>query len=155
MYAHKEDRHADLRRWAKGTYDTEAGVELLIRSGWDERLDQGGWIDNRSGQPGVGPTEGTGYAYPRVGLFLASGGYLSGGERKQVATIASFLGQKLDEDAGQIAVVLANTMNGVDHSFIRLVQSAVGHTAGMHESGGNPLPWPGEHPHWKPEVSRG
>lgn len=140
MYAFREHRNAALRAWAKGIYPLEAGVELLIRSGWAARLDQSGYVEGGEDRE---------YAHPRVGEFLAHGGYLSGGEYRQVTVIASFLGQLARTgDAEALGGIhpfdmqLYEALPGVDHPFIRLVQSAVGHAAGLHEHGGNPLPWP-------------
>lgn len=133
--------HAALRAWAKGIYPTEAGAELLIRSGWAERINEAGYVQWSENPPDD-------YAYPRVGDYMRDAGYLSGGERRQIRLIASFLGQEqgLYPDEGEAATnrrtVLGEDLPGTDSSFIRLVQSAVGHAAGLHESGGNPLPWP-------------
>lgn len=131
--------HAAIRAWAKGLYPLEAGAELLIRSGWADRINASGWVSW---------SEDEEHAWPKVGEFLEHSGYLSGGECRQVRLIASFLGQRQglydDGDDGTAGnrTVLENDLPGVDRAFIRLVQSAVGHAAGMHESGGNPLPWP-------------
>jgi hypothetical protein len=130
--------HAGIRAWAKGMYPLEAGAELLCRTGWAARLDGAGYVEwSEDGQ----------YAWPKVGQFLRDAGYMSGGERRQVRLIASFLGQAqgmYDRDDGdpRDRTVLENDLPGTDHDFIRLVQSAVGHAAGLHEHGGNPLPWP-------------
>jgi hypothetical protein len=86
MYAFAEDRDAAIRAWAKGILPVMAGAELLIRSDWAERLDRGGLAGGQDNPPRE-------YAYPKVGEFLQSAGYLSGGEYRQIVTIASFLGQ--------------------------------------------------------------
>jgi len=127
MYAFTEDRNVALRAWAKGSLPDMAGVELLIRSGWASKLDQAGWIEKNGD-----------YAYPKVGLFLASAGYLSGGERRQITILGSLFGQRRDEDDVAIGTVLAHDLGNVDHSFIRLFQTAIGIAAGMYET------WPGE-----------
>lgn len=129
---------AALRAWAKGMYPLEAGVELLVRSGWAARVEQSGFVEW---------SENKRIAWPKVGDFLLRAGYLSGGERRQVTIIVSFLGQDTREGPDDSAlphlpVRLYEDLPGVDRRFVRLVQSAVGHAAGMHESGGNPLPWP-------------
>lgn len=123
-------RNEALREWAKGSLPDMAGVELLIRSDWARRLDNSGWI-----------TYDHGYAWPNVGGFLAQGGYLSGGERRQVTIIASFLNQRLDEDDVPIRVSMANDLGNVDYSFIRLLQVCVGIAAGMYDGRGKPA-WP-------------
>lgn len=137
-YAFAQDRNEALRAWAKGIYPSEAGVELLIRSGWASKLDSAGWLRASEDPPSK-------YAEPRVGDFLRHAGYLSGGERRQITVIASFLGLLVDD--GELVTDAYDTqlyeaLPGVDQEFIRLVQSAVGHAAGLHEHGGNPLPWP-------------
>jgi hypothetical protein len=131
--------HTAIRAWAKGLYPTEAGAELLIRSGWADRLNGGGWVDWSDDET---------TAFPKVGDYLRNTGYMSGGERRQIRLIASFLSQEQGlypaegDAAPNLRTVLGEDLPGVDRSFIRLVQSAVGHAAGLHESGGNPLPWP-------------
>lgn len=139
MYAFAQDRDAAIRAWADGMYPLMAGAELLIRSGWAERLDRAGFLR---------ASEGREYAYPQAGEFLARSGYLSGGERRQVTLIASFLGQLAPSSDATEGVVppydaqLYELLPGVDRSFIRLVMSAVGYAAGLHESGGlHPYPW--------------
>ncbi len=141
MSAVLHDLHRGIRAWAKGMYPLEAGAELLCRTDWARRIWQAGWVEaSDSGE----------YAYPKVGEFLAHAGYLSGGERRQVTVIASFLGQLVRMSDDKEGVVppydaqMYGALPGVDEGFIRLVQSAVGHCAGLHEHGGNPLPWPEE-----------
>lgn len=125
------DLHDAIRAWARGVYPLEAGAELLIRSGWADRLARDGWVER---------TDGGQLAYPDARGFQRQAGYLSGGEQRQLAIIVSLLGQK-----GSVPQVsLHDDLPGVDRGFIRLVMSAVGHAAGLHESGGNPLPWPEE-----------
>lgn len=138
MYAFAKDRDTAIRAWASGIYPTMAGAELLIRSGWAERLDGSGYLR---------ASESREYAYPQAGEFLANAGYLSGGEYRQLTVIASFLGQLAPTSDAKEGVVtpfdaqLYEMLPGVDRSFIRLVMSAVGYAAGLHESGGHPLPW--------------
>lgn len=129
--------HAGLRYWAKGIYPTEAGTEVLIRSGWADRLARSGWVDEGDW---VDSIDGPIY-YPRVGEYLNTGGH-SGGERRQLRVIASFLGQRYTEDGDYVTVWLNDDLSGVDQSFVLLVMSAVGHAAGLHESwGSEPFPW--------------
>lgn len=139
MYAFAQDRDEAIRAWAKGIYPMMAGAELLIRSGWAERLDRSGYLKESDSRE---------YAYPRVGDFLTASGYLSGGEFRQLTVIASFLGQLSRGTDSDEAVVkpyeaqLYEMLPGVDRPFIRLVMSAVGYAAGLHESGGgHPYPW--------------
>lgn len=147
MYAFEQDLHTALRAWAKGIYPLEAGVELLVRTRWARQLDQSGWVRGSSSELGEAEAK---YAMPKVGEYLQHAGYLSGGEYRQLTVIASFLGQLVNASDDEKGVVtpfdaqLYEALPGVDHSFIRLVQSAVGHAAGLHEHGGNPLPWPDE-----------
>lgn len=137
------DLHAAIRAWAKGMYPAEAGAELLIRSGWADRLDRSGFVDWARDDT---------TAWPKVGEFLEDAGHLSGGERRQVRLIASFLGQRqalygdTEDGTARNRTVLDDDLPGVGRGFIRLVMSAVGHAAGLHESGGNPLPWPDDGP---------
>jgi hypothetical protein len=137
----RADLHAAIRAWAKGMYPLEAGAELLCRTGWAGRIDRSGYVEL---------SEDGKRAWPKVGEFLQAAGYLSGGECRQVRLIASFLGQQQglydDGEDGdpRNRTVLENDLPGTDHDFIRLVQVAVGHAAGLHEHGGNPLPWPEE-----------
>jgi hypothetical protein len=112
-----------IRAWADGSLPLMAGAELLIRSGWAERLDESGfveWSDNPRRQ----------YACPQVGQFLTGAGYLSGGEYRQCTTIASFLGQLARYGDSEIAVrpfdaQLYEMLPGVDHSFTRLTATAI------------------------------
>lgn len=139
-----DNLHEALRAWAKGIYPLEAGTELLIRSGWAKRLYGSGWIETDEG------ISGEALAHPRVGQFLTSAGYLSGGERRQLTVIASFLGQPTAIGAWSEQTEgfgsLYETLPGADMDFVRLVMAAVGHANGMHEHGGTGLGflWPDE-----------
>jgi hypothetical protein len=124
-YAPESELRDAIREWADGSLPLMAGAELLIRSDWAERIDQSGfveWSDNPHRK----------YAYPRVGEYLVKAGYLSGGERRQLTTIASFFGQ-LARDGETTALdeyppydlQLYEMLPGVDHSFIRLISTAV------------------------------
>jgi hypothetical protein len=113
-----------IREWADGSLPLMAGAELLIRSGWAERIDGSGyveWSDNPHRK----------YAYPKVGEFLQSAGYLSGGEYRQIVTIASFLGQLVRHSNDKEALAtpyemqLYEMLPGVDHSFTRLTATAI------------------------------
>lgn len=146
------DLHTALRAWARGIYVSEAGVELMIRSEWAERIAGAGfanWSEDRR------------YCHPEVGLFLQQGGYLSGGEYRQVTMIASLLGQlvKASNDPEGVTspydAQLYECIPGVDEEFIRLFMSAVGHASGLPDRGGNPLPWPGESPFYRTPGAEG
>jgi hypothetical protein len=139
-----ENLHEAIRTWAKGIYPLEAGAELLCRTSWAQRLYEAGYVDVDEGTVRL-PDGGWGVgmlAYPRVGDFLRSAGYLSGGERRQLTIICSFLNQDDNKEGMPIPVSLYEDLPGVDLFFIRLVQAAVGHAAGLHEQTRNATPWP-------------
>lgn len=105
-----------LRAWACGIYPTEAGVELLIRSGpsvyegapWITRDGDIAWID--------------------VDELLRESGTWSGGERRMVRIAASLLGGP--------AVDLSEDVPGLDRELADLVLAAIAHANGSHEHGG-------------------
>lgn len=138
MYAFREDRDEAIRAWAKGILPLMAGAELLIRSDWAERLDRSGWLEQSDG------TDAGKYAYPKVGEFLQSAGYLSGGEYRQIVTIASFLGQLVRHSNDKEALAtpyemqLYEMLPGVDHEFTRLVSKAILLANGVYQR------WPDE-----------
>lgn len=143
-----ETLHAALRAWARGIYPLEAGVELMCRTNWAQKIDQNGYVSWTEAED---TTDGKPMAYPRVGDYLRGAyGYLSGGERRQALVISSFLGQDRTTDGDEAtgahpwACSLYEDLPGVDESFIRLVGTAVFHATGFHERGGYPLPWPDE-----------
>ncbi|WP_454812958.1 hypothetical protein [Paenarthrobacter nitroguajacolicus] len=117
----------DLRRWAKGTYTTEAATELLLRAfngrfaepgnPWihtpattDYQTDQGAWIDFD------------------VLAETAHDGTYSGGEARFLMLTASL--------AGNVHVVLADVLTGLDRHVIDLVLAAVSHATGSHDHPG-------------------
>ncbi len=105
-----------LRAWAKGIYPSEAGVELLIRSGravydgapWITRDGDMAWID--------------------VDALLRETGAWSGGERRLVRIAASLLGGP--------AVDLSEDVPGLDRANADLVLAAIAHANGSHEHSG-------------------
>ena len=122
------------RVWARGVYTTEAGVELLIRSG---RLSDGApWVLIDGG-------------VDLDALVHASGAW-SGGEQRIVRIATSLVGGE--------PVDLSENLPGLDHDMTILVLAAVSHAAGAgqfaepvfddagtfrgFESLPNPFPWP-------------
>lgn len=110
------DRDAELRAWAKGSYATEAAVELLLRAfhgrfaaagaGWMRRGDNGRpWIDFEAIPEHIGG--------------------LSGGEQRFLRLVAS-----IGDDE---PVVLSDALSGLDRDIVDLILAAVAHTSGSHE----------------------
>lgn len=136
-----DNLHAAVRAWAKGVYPLEAGAELLCRTRWARHLFEGGWVE--VDEDGWLDGHRQAIAFPRVGAYLARAGYLSGGERRQLTIIASFLGQtelpigERDHAFGS----LYENLPGTDQEFVLLVSTAVLHAAGVHEQGGLVV-WP-------------
>ena len=122
------------RAWARGVYATEAGVELLIRSG--RLFDGAPWVTIDGG-------------LDLDALVYASGAW-SGGEQRTVRIAASLVGGE--------PVDLSENLPGLDHDTMILVLAAVAHAAGagqfaepvFDEKGTvrgfeplpNPFPWP-------------
>jgi hypothetical protein len=110
---------AGLRDWARGVYDQEAGVELLIRA-FGGRFAQVNcpWIRScdRPGSCWVDATE----------LADHLGG-LSGGERRVLTIAAALL------DGGQLVDHLGDLVSGLDRGSLRLVLAALAHAGGSHE----------------------
>lgn len=109
------DRDAELRAWAKGSYDQEAATELLIRAfggrfaspglAWMGVRDDGGpWIDFNAIPDGIGG--------------------LSGGEKRFLLLAASL--------GGQVEINLGDVLS-LDRDLLKLVLAAVAHAAGSHE----------------------
>lgn len=116
MTTTSDDAAAQLRSWAKGMYTTEAGVELLIRSG---RVYAGApWLHAVNGRVAVDVDE-----------LLASSGVLSGGERRLVDVAASLLSEAHPVDLG-------DAIAGIDRPGVELVLAALAHASGSHEHSG-------------------
>lgn len=104
-----------LRAWARGAYDCEAGVELLIRSGLLEAT-------------------GAGAAWPIGGGLDADAldaaldsGSLSGGKRRTALVVLSLLGGPGHQ------VDLAAVLPGLDRGALDLVLAALAHAGGSHQ----------------------
>ncbi len=110
--------HEALRRWAKGLYPLEAGVELLIRA-----------CDSRFANPGlpwVQRGDDPGWWWIDVEQMNEDNySALSGGETRLLRIAASFLdGQPVD---------LSRNIAGLDRKHIQLVLAAIAHASGSHE----------------------
>ena len=112
-----------LRRWAKGIYPSEAGVELLIR--------QGRAI--YEGAPWLIETDWAEVGRERMvaldvdQLLDGTGGY-SGGESRVIRIAVSLLGGP--------AVNLNEDVPGLDRERTALVLAAIAHANGSHEHSG-------------------
>lgn len=113
---------AELRRWARGMYATEAAVELLIRS-FDGQFARRGypWIRRDDDSPA------------RVWLDVeritddTTGAY-SGGERRVLKLVAALLTAR-SIDLGDVAA-------GIDRRHLQLALAAIAHAGGSHQHGG-------------------
>jgi len=132
-----------VREWARGTYPTEAGVELLIRQG-RAIYKNAPWItENESTAPRMASID--------VDALLDASGAWSGGEQRIVRIAASLLGGP--------PIRLDDEVSGIDRKHLELVLAAIAHANGSHEHGdferdesGHPIgfrrletayPWPG------------
>lgn len=110
-----------LRAWARGAYDLEAAVELLVRA-FDGRFAQ-------AGQPWIITVARADRTTVRLdaGELVAVGveGPYSGGERRLLAIAASLLGAH--------PVQLAEVIPGLDRENTALVLAAIAHANGSHE----------------------
>lgn len=102
-----------LRAWARGGYPTEAGTELLIRSG----------RASYEGAPWV--TKHGDHAAIDLEPLLAHTAAWSGGEQRLIRIAASLLG---GEPAN-----LAEDIPALDRHSTALVLAAIAHAAGFHE----------------------
>ncbi|MDI2037161.1 hypothetical protein [Paenarthrobacter nitroguajacolicus] len=139
----------DLRRWAKGTYTTEAATELLLRA-FNGRFAEPGnpWVRT----PGATDNEAAVWIDFDVLAESAHNGAYSGGEARFLLLTASL--------AGNVHVVLADVLIGLDRHVIDLILAAVSHSTGSHDHPGISLgedgtptfsglpttlyPWPGD-----------
>ena len=115
--------HEALRRWAKGLYPLEAGVELLIRA-FDGRF-------ANPSQPWVQEGDDAGWWWIDAEQMTEDNyGALSGGETRLLRIAASLLdGPPVD---------LSRNLSGLDREHLQLVLDAIAHAGGSHERGG----WP-------------
>lgn len=109
------DRDAELRAWAKGSYATEAAVELLLR-GFHGRFAGSGWGWMKTGD---------GRSWVDFEAVPEHIGGLSGGEKRFLRLVASI--------GGAEPVVLGDVLPGLDREIVVLILAAVAHTAGTHE----------------------
>lgn len=107
------DTETALRAWANGIYATEAGVELLINTGFAVS-ENSPWI-TWSGQ----------YAAIDVEALLDHSGVWSGGEKRVVRIAASLLGGP--------PVDLSEALPGLDRRMMSEVLAALAHANGSHE----------------------
>ena len=119
--------HEALRRWAKGLYPLEAGVELLIRA-FDGRF-------ANPVQPWVREGDDPGWWWIDVEQMNEdSFGALSGGETRLLRIAASLLdGPPVD---------LSRNLAGLDRDHFQLVLAAIAHASGSHEHSGPANPHP-------------
>lgn len=115
--------HEAVRRWAKGPYSLEAGVELLIRDCDGRFADSGqSWVQQRD-NPGRWWID---VDQMIEGNFNA----LSGGEVRLLRVAASLLdGPPVD---------LSRNLASLDREHCQLVLAAIAHASGSHEQRG----WP-------------
>jgi hypothetical protein len=113
--------HEALRRWAKGLYPLEAGVELLIRA-FDGRFAS-------QGQPWVQQGDDPGWWWIDVEQMNEDNyAALSGGETRVLRIAASLLdGEPVD---------LSRNLAGIDREHVQLVLAAIAHASGSHEHSG-------------------
>lgn len=119
--------HEALRRWAKGLYPLEAGVELLSRA-------FGGRFSNPS-QPWVQQGDDPGWWRIDADQMTEDNyGALSGGETRLLRIAASLLdGPPVD---------LSRHLAGLDREHVELVLAAIAHASGSHEHSGPLIPDP-------------
>ncbi|MGH3971868.1 MAG: hypothetical protein ACRDS9_00860 [Pseudonocardiaceae bacterium] len=111
-----------LRAWAKGLLPVEAAVEILIRA-HGGRLLRGPWVKPRDQFGGDG--------WWLDVEEVAAAGYLSGGERRLLAVVASLADYRE-------TVSLSDVLPGLDQPTTRVVLAAMAHAARY------PARWPDE-----------
>jgi hypothetical protein len=110
--------HEALRRWARGLYPLEAGVELLIQS-FDGRF-------ANPSQPWVQQGDDPGWWWIEVEQMTEDNyGALSGGETRLLRIAASLLGGP--------PVDLSSNLAGLDREHLQRVLVAIAHAGGGHE----------------------
>lgn len=112
------DIHEALRRWAKGVYPLEAGVELLVRTS-NSRF-------AHPAQPWVQPGDDPGWWWIDVDQMNEDNySGLSGGETRMLRIAASLLeGRPVD---------LSRNIPGLDREHFQFVLAAVARANGRHE----------------------
>ena len=114
----------DLRSWAKGSYTSEAGTELLLRAVGGRYAAVGNpWV-HASGRAPEGFSEGAWINFEALGEHATNGAY-SGGERRFLLLAAS-----LAED---VPVVLSEVVPGLDRQNLDLLLAAIAHAGGSHQ----------------------
>ena len=112
--------HEALRRWAKGLYPLEAGVELLTHA-------FGGRFA-RSREPWVQQGDDPGWWWIDVEQMTEDNyGALSGGETRLLRIAASLLDGPPDD--------LCRNLPGLDREHLQLVLDAIAHAGGIHQPG--------------------
>ncbi|MFZ2165994.1 MAG: hypothetical protein WAV45_11070 [Propionibacteriaceae bacterium] len=116
--------HEALRRWAKGLYPLEAGVELLIQA-------FGGRFANPS-QPWVQQGDDPGWWWIDADQMNEGNyGALSGGETRLLRIAGSLLdGPPVD---------LSRNLAGLDREHLQLVLTAIAYASGGHDYDGPPV----------------
>ncbi|VXC44198.1 conserved hypothetical protein [Arthrobacter sp. 9V] len=140
----------DLRRWAKGTYTTEAATELLLRA-FNGRFAEPDrpWIHARS--TGKGTVDVAWIDFAKLADHAQRGAF-SGGEERFLLLAASI--------GGEVHINLAHVLAGMDRARTDLILAAVSHATGSHDhpgitvgADGTPsfsglpttlYPWPGD-----------
>ncbi len=117
--------HEALRRWAKGLYPLEAGVELLVRA-FDGRF-------ANPSRPWVQQGDDPGWWWIDVEQMNEDNyGALSGGETRLLRIAASILGGP--------PVDLSCNLAGLDRQHLQLILAAIAHANGSHEQAGPLIP---------------
>lgn len=108
-----------MRAWAKGAYDCEAAVELLIRSGLADRTAVAAcWT-------------ASGFQHEQFLKTVTSSAW-SGGERRLMVIAANLL--TIDDDGEPLQPVdLGWTMSGLDRRSLQLALAALAHAGGSHQ----------------------
>ncbi len=141
----------DLRRWAKGTYTTEAATELLLRA-FNGRFAEPEcpWIHPPGLHARARPTSRGSIS---VRWLTTPNEALSPGGEERFLLLAASLG-------GEVHLNLAHVLAGMDRARTDLILAAVSHATGSHDhpgitvgADGTPsfsglpttlYPWPGD-----------
>lgn len=114
-----------LRAWARGIYPLEAGVELLIRTGF---VGPGKpWVTQATGNPDRWWVDVDQINDDTIGVY-------SGGQRRMLRIAASLL--------GGTPVDLHEDIAGLDRDHLALVLAAIAHAGGSHDHNGGLVPDP-------------